>query len=164
MKTPIPAPPKPGMSILPREQKTPHYLQTAFRAYIMQENTLQCGVYAGLGFEELQLPGIMVFAQSSEATTCGFGKTGNRVTTVAIVLQTAASMPEEEHWDRWAEIEQMFDYRTPEMARRLTEASPELTFLNFEETQSMSNNVIENTRITQKQVAVLTALKQEGGL
>jgi hypothetical protein len=119
---------------------------------------MEISVIVGMAFEEMELPVICIFAESSTERTAGFGKTGNRETTVRIVLQTGISLTEEEHWDRWAEIEDAFDYQTTEMVRRLNEHSSEIAFQLMMEDIGMSNSVMENARMTEKRINFLTKL------
>jgi len=140
------------------QHKTPYWICDAVRKYLLASFSMDVGVVVGMAFEEIKLPTVCIFAQSGTERMAGFGKTGNRETVIRVILQTGISMSEEEHWDRWAEIEDAFDYQTPEMVRRLNEHAGEIVFQLMQEESGMENSVMENVRITQKQLKFLTKL------
>lgn len=138
--------------------KTPYFIQNALRVYIEGNKTLDCKVVAGLAFEELTLPVIVVYAMESNELTGGLGKMGNRRTTVSIVLQTTLATSEEEHWDRWAEIEDMFSIQRATLVANLNAETTDITFQDMEEQIGMINQAQDAVRITEKRLTFLTRL------
>ena len=140
--------------------KTPFYLQDAVRKYLLENLSLTSAVHVGLAFEQMELPCVCVYASDGSEFVGGLGKTGTRMTSVGLALQTGINISEEEHWDRWAEIEDAFGYARADMIVRMNAHSQELNFGDMVEQIGFQNSVAENVRITEKRLTFETTIKQ----
>jgi len=139
--------------------KTPFYVQHAIRSYIDSNKSFSCQMVEGLTFEEIELPLIAVVVTSQESLSAGNGPTGNKVPSVSIVLQTSYTMTEEQHWDLWSEIEDMFAAPRATVLANLNDCTSKLGFNNME-IESMINVIDDEVRKTRLDMNFLTYLKQ----
>lgn len=137
--------------------KTCYYLQKVIRDYINTNKSFNYDVVEGGCFSELNLPFVAVLARSQETMPQGYGTYGNKTTTLSIVLQTGLTTTEKEHWDLWAEIEDLLNKKQEVIATELNDLSDDIRIQMFN-VGGLNNDVSENVRITQIDVDVFSYL------
>jgi len=138
--------------------KTPFFVQHAIAKYIEANKSFPCSISEGMNFEELDLPIIGVVVTSQESKTGANGPTGNKVPTVSIILQTSYEMSNEQHWDLWAEIEDLFNLGRATVLTALNNVDAEIAFNNME-IGSLVNAVNDEIRKTIIEITFLTNIR-----
>ncbi len=138
--------------------KSPHFVQQAIRTYIDENKTFQCQTVEGMAFDELELPCIAVVVTSQSTLECGGIATGNKIPTVTVILQTHFAISEREHWDLWAEIEDLFNQPQAVLLAGLNGCSQEINFQRIE-IGDLINVVDSDCRKTLIEFTFLTNLK-----
>ena len=141
-----------------QNHKTCFYLQRLLKLYMESQKTYKCNVYEGGAFEALELPFICVMAMSQSGYVSGYGVTGNKLTSIAIVLQTGISTSENEHWEMWAEIEDMFCMKTTDLMTCLNGGYEKSILVQNATFGELLNACENNVRMTQLQIEFLTSI------
>jgi len=138
--------------------KTPHFVQQAVRTYIEENKTYPCQVVEGMAFDELELPCIAVVMTSQSTLFCANGATGTKAPAISVMLQTSYATSEEEHWDLWSEIEDLFNKPQSAVLTALNLCTSELNFQRME-IGDLINVVDSDVRKTLLELTFLTNLK-----
>ena len=138
--------------------KTSFYVQHAIRMYIDSNKAFACNLYEGGAYESMKLPCCAIKLESQSTYNSALGTYGNKTSLVAIELQTGGnSTTEEQHWDLWAEIEDLFNKKRTDLVAALNQYVPEINFQKVD-IRELDNSAVENTRITSMNVEVITSI------
>lgn len=137
--------------------KTCYYLQKAIRMYIDEHKSFDYTINEGGAFEKLELPFVVVMAQSSQTYIGLRGVTGNQTTSVIVTLQTGLTMTESVHWDLVAELQDMFSYQNTELCERLNGYVKELN-IQKATLGALENAAQGNIRGTQIEVEFFSSI------